>query len=137
MISDGHIQRVFETLRVEARANKAAAPTVAAVAARSGVSRSSLYRFHPQIVAQIHALRENREIRKQDQFRLKAQYLAKQLKAEKQLTSALARACAELAAEKIAMKELFEDERLSFQLKLEHLEKKLRGAKLVRMIDAP
>lgn len=57
----------------------------------------------------------NRESKKQDQFRLKAQYLSKQLKAEKHLTSALARACAELAAEKIAMRDLFEDERLSFQ----------------------
>ena len=136
MSSEDRIQRVFETLRVEARANKAAAPTVAAVTARSGVSRSSLYRFHPHIVAQIHALRGNREIRKQDQYRLKAEFLAKQLTAEKQLTGALARACAELAAEKIAMKELFDDERLSFQLKLEHLEKKPRGGKPVRLVRA-
>jgi len=29
---------------------------------------------------------------------------------------------------------MFDDERLSFRLKLEHLEKKLRGAKPVRLV---
>jgi hypothetical protein len=57
-----------------------------------------------------------------------------QLKAEKDLTKALARACAELAAEKVALVEQLEDERLRFTLRLESLQKKLRGSKPVTLL---
>jgi hypothetical protein len=78
----------------------------------------------------------DRDARKQDQLRVKAQLLAAQLKAERQLCSALARACAELAAERDALKERFEDERLTLQLRVDHLEKQVHGRKNVRVLHA-
>ena len=59
-----------------------------------------------------------------------------QLKREKELCAALARACAEFAAEKAATKEDLDDERLSLQLRVDHLEKQLRGKKNVRLLHS-
>ena len=120
---------------MESRAHKERSPTIAAVAARAGISRSSIYRFHPGIVAQIRALNGQRDARKQDQLRVKAQLLAAQLKLEQQFSRALARACVELAAQKAELREQFEDERLSLQLKVEHLEAQIRGTRHLRVID--
>lgn len=128
------VQRAFESLLVEAREHKELSPTIVAVAARAGIARSSLYRFHPGVVAQIRALTGQRDAKKQDQLRAKAQLLAGQLKSERQLTAALARACAELAAEKVALEEQFEDERMSLQLRISYLEKQLQGRKNVTIL---
>ena len=128
------VQRAFESLLVESRAHAERKPTIAAVAARAGISRSSMYRFHPGIVAQIRSLTGDRDARKQDQLRVKAQLLATQLKSERQFIRALARACAELAAEKAALQEQFENERLSLQLKVAHLEKQLQGRRNVTIL---
>jgi hypothetical protein len=128
------VQRAFESLLVQSRAHKARPPTIAAVAARARISRSSIYRFHSGVVAQIRALNGERDFRKQDQLRVKAQLLTAQLRSEKELTRALARACSELAADKAAMKEELDDRNLSLQLRVEHLERQLHGntLKLVR-----
>ena len=67
---------------------------------------------------------------------MKAQLLVAQLRSERELTRALARACAELAAEKAAMKEEFEDEKLSLQLRVEHLEMQLRGGSAIRLLHS-
>jgi len=131
------VRRAYESLLVQARARKERSPTIADVAARAGISRSSMYRFHPGIVAQIRALNGQRDARKQDQLRVKAQLLASQLKSERQLSSALARACAELAAEKGALQEQFEDEKLSLQLRVDRLEKQLQGRKHLRVLHPP
>jgi hypothetical protein len=130
------VQRAFESLLVQSRTHKERSPTIAAVAARAGITRSSIYRFHPGVVAQIRALNGERDSRKQDQLRVKAQLLAAQLRSERELTRALARACAELAAEKAAMKEEFEDVKLSLQLRVEHLERQLRGGSTIRLLHS-
>jgi hypothetical protein len=130
------VQRAFESLLVQSRTHKERSPTIAAVAARAGISRSSIYRFHPGVLAQIRTLNGERDSRKQDQLRVKAQLLAAQLRSERELTRALARACAELAAEKAAMKEEFEDEKLSLQLRVEHLEMQLRGGSAIRLLHS-
>jgi hypothetical protein len=128
------VRRAFESLLDHSRAHKERSPTIAAVATCAGISRSSMYRFHPGVVAQIRALNGDRDARKADQLRVKAQLLVAQLKSEKQLVSALARACAELAAEKAALTERFEDERLRLQLRVDHLEKQLHGSKHITLL---
>lgn len=129
------VQRAFESLLVQARAHKQRGPTVAAVAARAGISRSSMYRFHPAVVAQIQAANGVRDAKKHDHLRLKAQLLVSQLKSERELSRALARACAELAAEKAAIEDRLEDERLSLQLRIGQLEQQLQGKKNVRVLQ--
>jgi hypothetical protein len=128
------VQRAFELLLVQSRTHQERPPTIAAVAARAGIARSSIYRFHPTVVAQIRTLTGRRDSTKQDQLRVKAQLLAAQLQSEKELTRALARACAELAAEKATLEEQLDDERLSFQLRIDSLEKKLRGSNVVKLL---
>lgn len=112
------------------------APTVASVAARASISRSSMYRFHADIVARIQALSDPQRAAQQNVLRAKVRLTARQLKAEKELTKALARACAELAAEKMALAEQLEEEGLRFTLRLEALQKKLRGTKHVRLLHS-
>lgn len=129
------VQRAFDALLLKARTEGARAPTVTAVAARASLSRSSMYRFYPDVVARIQALSAPSRTLRRDMLHTKIQMLTRLLKAEKDLTKALARACAELAAEKIAMVEQLEDERLSFNLRVEHLQKQLQGRKHVRVIE--
>jgi AcrR family transcriptional regulator len=121
--SDGEVQRAFDALLIKARAEGGRAPTVAGVAARAGISRSSMYRFHGDVVARIQALSDPRRNTRQDALHAKVRLLAQQLKAERELTRALARACAELAAEKVALNEQLEEERVRFRLRLESLQK--------------
>jgi len=136
MSSEDQVRSAFESLRVEARGKKTAPPSVAAVAARAGISRSSMYRFHPTVVAEIRAANGARDAKKQDQLRLKVQLLASQLKAEKRLSAALARACAELATQKAVLAEELADARLSAQLRVQHLENQLQGRKNVRLLHS-
>jgi hypothetical protein len=131
------VQHAFEALLIKARAGGARAPTVAAVAARAGISRASMYRFHSDVVARLQALSAPSRAAQQGAIRAKVRLLAGQLKAEKDLTKALARACAELAAEKVALVEQLEEERLRFTLRLENLQKKLRGVKPVKLLHLP
>ena len=128
------VQRVFEALLIKARAEGARAPTVASVAACAGISRASMYRFHTDVVARVQALSAPSRAAQQGAIRAKVRLLTGQLKAGKDLTKALARACAELAAEKVALVEQLEDERLRFTLRLESLQKKLRGSKPVTLL---
>jgi AcrR family transcriptional regulator len=128
------VQRAFEALLIKARTEGLRAPTVASIAARAGISRASMYRFHPDVVARIQALSAPSQTAQHDAIRAKVRLLTGQLKAEKDLTKALARACAELAAEKVAFTEQLEEERLRFTLRLENLQKKLRGIKPVRLL---
>ena len=128
------VHRAFASLLVASRAHGEPSPTIATVAARAGISRSSMYRFHPSVVAQIRILTGHRDARKQDQLRVKAQLLAAQFRSERQFSRALARACAELAAEKAALQEQLEDERLSLQLKVDRLEKQLQGRKKLTLL---
>jgi hypothetical protein len=95
-----------------------------------------MYRFHGEVVAQIQALSGPERTARQDALRKKLELLAGQLRAEKDLTKALARACAELAAEKAALSEQLEDDRLRFELRMESLQKKVRGAKSVGLVRA-
>jgi hypothetical protein len=93
-----------------------------------------MYRFHTDVVARIRALSDPRRAAQQSTLRAKVRLTARQLKAERQLTKALARACAELAAEKMALAEQLEEERLRFSLRLEALQKKFRETKPVRLL---
>lgn len=137
MSSTGNsVQRTFEQQLVRWRSGEAPQPTVTSVATGAAVSRSSLYRFHPLVVARIHGLRGDLTEKKHTQLHMKITVLATQLKTEKALSSALARACAELAAANTALKEQLEDERLRFELRLQHLEKQLRGRRNVRLLDS-
>jgi len=134
------VQRAFDALLAKARAEGTRGPTVISVAARASISRSSMYRFHADIVAQIKALSTPKQAAGQDTLRTKLRLLVRQLKSEKDLTKALARACAELAAEKAALAEQLEEEQLRFSLRLEALQKKLRGVKPARLlhpVDGP
>jgi AcrR family transcriptional regulator len=128
------VQNAFERELIKARAWGQAAPSVALIAAAAGVSRSSMYRFHPRIVARIQELTGQRQDAKRDQLHVKVRLLAEQLKAEKTLARALARVVAELAAEKVAMTQAFEDEKLSLQLRVAHVEKALQGRKNLRLL---
>jgi hypothetical protein len=67
---------------------------------------------------------------------VKGQLLAAQLRSAKELTRALARTCAELAAEKAVMKEEFEEVKLSLQLRVEQLERQLRGGNTIRLLHS-
>jgi len=128
------VQRAFEALLVKARVDGARAPTVTSVAAGASISRSSMYRFHPEIVGRIQALAAPKRATQQETLRAKLRLLCRHLQAERDLTKALARACAELAAEKVALKEQLEEERLRFTLRLEALQKRLRGVKPVKLL---
>lgn len=103
--SDDAVQRAFDALLIKARADGVRGPTVAAVAARANISRSSMYRFHTDVVSRIQALSAPRRTSRRDALCAKMRLLSRQLKAERDLTKALARACAELAAEKVALAE--------------------------------
>lgn len=127
------VQRAFESLLVKARMEHSRLPTVASVAARAGIARSSMYRFHAGVVGQIQSLSRDREAAKYNQLRLKVEILSQQLRSERDLTKALARACAELAAQKAALVEQLQDERVSFQLQVEHLQTKLGGERVVTL----
>jgi phage I-like protein len=130
------VHRAFEALSLKARTGEARAPTVASVAARANISRSSMYRFHPEVVARIQALSAPMRAAQRDTLRAKARLLGRQLQAERELAKALARACAELAAEKTALTEFLEEERLRSTLRIESLQKKLRGERAGN-INAP
>jgi hypothetical protein len=132
--SDGDVRRAFEALLIKARAEGGRAPTVAGVAARADISRSSMYRFHAEVVARIQALSAPKRNARQDALNAKVRLLTQQLKAERELTKALARACAELAAEKVALTEQLEEERLRFRLRLESLQKTSRGVRAFRLV---
>jgi len=132
--TDEVVQHAFEALLIEARAKGARPPTVASIAARANISRSSMYRFHSDVVSQIQALGAPTRAVRQGAQNAKMRLLAQQLRAERDLTKALGRACAELAAEKIRLAEQLEEERLRFTLRLEALQKKLRGTKHVRLL---
>jgi hypothetical protein len=86
------------------------------------------------VVAKIHALTGDRNAQKRNQLCVKVTLLAAQLKAEKDLSSALAHACAELAAQNEAMKEQYEHAKLGLQLRVEHLEKQLQKRKPMQLI---
>lgn len=127
------VQSAFDTLLLKARKDGTRGPTVASVAERASISRSSMYRFHTDVVERIQALSAPKRAMQQNVLRTKVQLLDRQLKAEKNLSKALARACAELAAEKAMLSEELEDERLRFTLRLEALQKELRGVRPVRL----
>lgn len=128
------IQRSLESLLVRARAGQAKLLTVTAVAAAARISRASLYRYHPHVISQIQAQKGRSDAKNEQALRLKVSLLMEQLKRERETNAALARACAELAADAAALRQEFEDEKVSLQLRVEHLEKKLRGGKIVRLI---
>lgn len=127
--SDGDVQRAFDALLIKARAEGGRAPTVAGVAASAGISRSSMYRFHAEVVARIQTLSAPKRNARQDALHAKVRLLTQRLKAERELTKALARACAELAAEKLALTEQLDEERVRFRLRLETLQKTSRGVR--------
>ena len=128
------IQRELESQLVRARAGSTKLPTVASIARATGISRESLYRYHARIVSQIQSLRRNSSAKKEQQLRAKLQLLTRQLQREKETSAALARICAELAANAAAIKAESEDERLSLELRIDHLEKKLRGSKTLSIL---
>lgn len=130
------VQRTFEKQMTRWRAGEARKPTIVSIAADSGISRSALYRSHPGVVARIQGLNGDQGASRRDQLCTKVALLTAQLKAEKELTRALALACAELAAEKADINEQLNDEKLSFQLRVEHLEKRLRGGRNVRLLHS-
>ncbi len=132
--SEIDVQRAFDALLIKARAGGGRAPTVAGVAARAGISRSSMYRFHAEVVARIQGLSAPKQHVRQDAVHAKVRLLGQQLKSERELTKALASACAELAAEKVALNEQLEEERLRFRLRLESLQKTSRGARAFRLV---
>lgn len=130
------VQRVYDALLLKARKDGARAPTVASVASHAGISRSSMYRFHADVVARIQALSDPQHAAQQNTLRAKVGLTTRQLRAERELTKALARACAELAAEKMALAEQLEEERLRFTLRFEALQKRLRATKPVRLLHS-
>jgi AcrR family transcriptional regulator len=132
--SEGEVQRAFEALLIKARAEGRHAPTVAGVAARAGISRSSMYRFHAEVVARIQGLSAPQRTARQGALHAKVRLLTQQLEAQRELTKALAQACAELAAEKVALNEQLEEERLRFGLRLESVQKTSRGVKAFRVV---
>jgi AcrR family transcriptional regulator len=128
------VRRAFEQQLIDARASGQAPPSVASIAAAVGIARSSMYRFHPEVVARIQALAGGRRDEKHEQLRLKSRLLSEQLNAEKALTRALARVVAELAAESEAMRNEFEDATAHLELRIERLQKihARKGARVAR-----
>jgi hypothetical protein len=133
-VTQDSVQRAFESLMLRARTEGKAGPTVAAVAAKANISRSSMYRFHSGIVARIQALSAPKRAAQQVALLKKVHILVRQLKAEKELTKALASACAELAAQQAALTEELEEERLRFQLRVEQMERHSTGKRSIRVI---
>lgn len=99
------VQSAFEALLVRARRDGTRPPTIVSVAEQAGISRSSMYRFHADVVLRIQPLANSKRALHQNAMQTKVRLLARQLKAEKDLSKALARACAELAAEKAMLLE--------------------------------
>ena len=133
-VTSDAVQGAFEALLLKARTERKAAPTVAAVAAKTNISRSSMYRFHADVVARIQALSAPKRAAQHGALITKVQILNRQLKAEKELSKALARAYVELAAQKAALAEELEDERLRFQLRMEHIERQAQGKRSVQVL---
>jgi hypothetical protein len=128
------VQRVFELQMTRWRAGEASKPTVTSVAVGAYLSRSALYRSHCGVVLQIQALSGEAQDKRHAQLDTKISLLSGQLKAEKTLTRALAHAAAELAAELNELRLQFEDEKLRWQLRVSHLEKKARGQQSFRVL---
>jgi hypothetical protein len=55
------VRRAFDALLLKARVESARAPTVATVAARASISRSSMYRFHIDVIARRTAQAHQRD----------------------------------------------------------------------------
>jgi hypothetical protein len=128
------VQSAFESLLLKARREGKAAPTIASVAARAKVSRSSMYGFYADVVAQIQGLSARKQTARQSTLLTKVRLLRQQLKTEKELTKALARACIELAAQKTALADELEEERLRFQLRMQHIEHQAKGTRAMRVL---
>jgi hypothetical protein len=128
------VQRVFELQMRRWRVDEASKPTVTSVAVGAYLSRSALYRSHRGVVLQIQALSGEAQDKRHAQLDTKISLLSGQLKAEKTLTRALAHAAAELAAELNELRLQFEDEKLRWQLRVSHLEKKARGQQNLRIL---
>lgn len=131
------VQRAFELQIARWRAGAAIKPSVTSVAAGARLSRSALYRSHRGIVMRIQALNGEARDKRQAQRDSKITLLSGQLKAEKSLSRALAHAAAELAAELNELKSQFDDERLRWQLRVSHLEKRARGQQSFRVLPRP
>ena len=131
------VQRIFELQMTQWRAGAASKPTVTSVAAGARLSRSAVYRSHQGVVMRIQALTGKATDTKRAQLTSKIALLSGQLKSERSLTRALAHAAAELAAELNELQGQFDDERLRWQLRLAHLEKRAQGQQPVRLIQRP
>jgi hypothetical protein len=128
------VLQAFDTELAKARTENRKFPTAASIAKLAGISRSSIYKFHPGIVDRIRELQGDRYDNKLQQLRLKVTVLRDRLQREKDTVAALARACAEVAAERDEIRETLEDEKLGLRLQIEHLRRQLQGQRNVRTI---
>lgn len=125
------VRHAFDTELAKARIEGRNAPTAAAIAKLAGISRSSIYKFHPGIIERIRELQGDLFDSKLQQLRLKVTVLRDQLQREKDTSAALARACAEVAAERDEIKEKLNDEILSLRLQMDHFRRQFKDQRKV------
>ena len=126
-VSRETLLRSFEALKLEG------AVSITALARAVNLTRSSIYKYHPDIVLLVRSYNSIIDVEPKRQQELKIYLLKKQLSERKNLVSALAKACSELLAELEDARRDYEDRIKSKNLMVSFLEQQLAEAKVVRL----
>ncbi|WP_395601644.1 TetR/AcrR family transcriptional regulator [Pseudomonas sp. A1230] len=99
--------------------------SVTLLASESGVSRSSLYKYYPDIIAKLKADHDRKEIPTIELQGLKLSILRQKLEEQRDLVTALTRICSEQMIEISELNARLHDEKESKDLKIAFLESQL------------
>ncbi|ONH39096.1 hypothetical protein BLL38_21280 [Pseudomonas gessardii] len=99
--------------------------SVTLLASESGVSRSSLYKYYPDIIAKLKADHDRKEIPPIELQGLKLSILRQKLEEQRDLVTALTRICSEQMIEISELNARLHDEKESKDLKIAFLQSQL------------
>ncbi|WP_090361430.1 hypothetical protein [Pseudomonas coleopterorum] len=121
------ILKSFEALKAEGGI------TITGLARSVNLCRSSFYKYYPDIVALIKLHNSGADVQPKKQQELKAHLLRAQLTHQKELVSALTKACSELLVELEDVRRDCADEVRSKDLMINFLEQQLAESKIKRL----
>ncbi|MGV6398106.1 hypothetical protein ACTUVN_004783 [Pseudomonas caspiana] len=108
--------------------------SVASLAKEARISRSTIYKYYPDIVLKVKRHNGDQFKFDKDADELKKSILSRQLKESKQIIAALAKACSEQLIKLIECNSRHIDELESRDLKILYLEKKIQSLLIVKRI---
>mgnify|MGYP000021658253 CR=1 FL=1 len=117
----------FESLKAEG------GMTVTGLARSVNLSRSSFYKYYPDIVALIKLHNSGADVQPKKQQELKVHLLKSKLAHQKELVSALTKACSELLVELEDVRRDFADDVRSKELMIKFLDEQLAESKIKKL----